>query len=95
MTKHTPATPLPLYNVAVSAETNPRQFIEYAGIAALSYDDAVYIAHAANAYPKLVEALCGALDEIAPFGPLTAGSSIAEKRAKAIRALLRSLGEID
>ena len=50
-------TNLPIYNVAVSAETEPKKFIEYAGTVALAYDDAKYIAQAANAYPKLVQAL--------------------------------------
>ena len=64
-TKHTPATPLHQWNVAASADTKPQKYIAYQGDGYnLTYDQAQHVAHAANAYPKLVEALVTARDEL-------------------------------
>jgi hypothetical protein len=56
--------------------------------------DAPYIAHAANAYPKLVEAL---RENIGVFAQLTAAypaqNGMVNKRLDALHALLRALGE--
>ena len=53
------------------------------------YHNAAYIVHAANAYPRLVEALRGVELIARVNAPLTDGSSM----HKSICALLRELGE--
>ena len=94
-TKHKPATPLPW--TLVSWDANKRtKIVEFAfrgdypvNLRGLSTGpeqrDAAYIAHAANAYPKLVEALriCAAL--VHSDGEPVCGQKV--------RALLRELGE--
>ena len=68
------------WTVAASADTPfPTQFVHYAGEASLTYDQAKYVEHAANAYPKLVEALRQLAD---------ANGSVAKARE-----LLSELGE--
>jgi hypothetical protein len=52
--------------------------------------DAAYIAHAANAYPKLVKALRQAIEDLAFPNQGPSGAAPAMER---ISALLRSLGE--
>ncbi len=93
--KHAPATPLP-WRIEPAAQQKPRVSIKVAHAVLLSdhaprmadvrlAQDAAYIAHAANAYPKLVEALktelC-ACDE----------ASAAHFQ---ISSLLRELGELE
>ncbi len=96
MTKHAPATPLP-WNV----EDNGRLIVapnttlpRYRDSAA----DAAYIAHAANAYPQLVEALRAMIEHPNPGAvadPMKRHKMQAEQIAACgnARALLRSLGE--
>ena len=60
MTKHTPATPLPWRFAKMEGGKRLALVNKHGGL--ISYLDcseekAAYIAHAANAYPKLVEAL--------------------------------------
>ena len=55
-----------------------------------SVGDAVYIAHAANAYPKLVEALRLAMRGLDPQDNANQGSVTDN-----LRALLRELGETE
>lgn len=90
-TKHAPATPLPWETVEANA-TIPIRGANGHTVASVRYDerydgpDAAYIAHAANAYPRLVEAiqndLRGYLGDFPPNHPATI-----------LRDLLRSLGE--
>jgi hypothetical protein len=78
---HTPATPLPWKVVDASVFSGKAKVciaVEYP-----NGDSAAYIAHAANAYPKLVEAL---REELFNFGDRV-------KAHERHRALLRSLGE--
>lgn len=73
-TKHQPATPLPWTTGQMPARWPER--------------DQMYAAHAANAYPKLVEALrqmCDYAD--------SSVSPVAFRAEKFARALLRELGE--
>src|SRR3990167_11495800 len=94
MTKHTPATPLPWSNPithGVSGRIDP-VCVADRGL------DATYIAHAANAYPKLVEALRTLQTRInaCELGPVHDGRAIAdemESECETSRALLRELGE--
>jgi hypothetical protein len=75
--KHSPATSLPWPGLIPEPNFAPQ--------------DAVYIVHAANAYPKLVEALRVSLRVSSlPFDH-------ADKRAnpERLRALLRELGEAE
>jgi hypothetical protein len=62
-----------------------RRLDDKAGVFAM--DDAAYIVHAANSYPRLMEALSGALDSQECNGHI--GVQMVEE----IRTLLRSLGE--
>lgn len=84
-------TNLPIYNVAVSAETEPRKFIEYAGTVALAYDDAKYIAHAANSYQELVAALRNCVKAQDATGGPKGSTELAV--TEGARFLLRKLGE--
>jgi hypothetical protein len=54
-------------------------------------ENAAYLCHAANSYPRLVEALQGVELIARVNSPITDGSPM----HKAIVALLRSLGEIE
>jgi hypothetical protein len=97
MTKHTPATPLPW--ISADCYVEAKAALAGRGIAGVGViaetrnedspqaDDAnaSYIAHAANAYPKLVEALRAVLAKDG-HGLRTTGELPA-------RALLRELGE--
>lgn len=103
-TKHKPATPLPwkkslgmpcrhpYYLIRTDEETHAMRSVAKVDIAARggSDIDAAYIAHAANAYPKLVEALRAIVspDEDG-FTILSSGN----RDARRITALLRELGE--
>lgn len=82
-----PATALPIWTVVPSAETNPQQYVAWSGEArSLTYDQATFIAHAANAYPKLVSILS-----------LIASTRGLEERyghmLRDVNALLKDLGE--
>jgi hypothetical protein len=68
-----PATPLP--------------WTEEVAILPEHQQDVIYIVHAANSYPRLMEALSGALDSQECNGHI--GVQMVEE----IRTLLRSLGE--
>ncbi len=95
MTKHTPATPLP-WETLPAARSNlvhVETSTDHAPVCSLPKaraDDAAYIAHAANAYPKLVEALRDAANGLDTTGQTTPQSNAARNNA---RALLRELGE--
>lgn len=72
------------------------QMVEYDKRNAVPVQDARYIAHAANAYPKLVEALRAASREL--WQALGGGDdddcrTIADARCKRFDSLLRELGE--
>jgi hypothetical protein len=94
-TKHKPATALPWSVAGFSTSRvrgvhaasgklrNVADFVEYVGDKG---EDAAYATHAANAYPKLVEALRGILQGD--------GASWAT-RATVARDLLRELGEAE
>jgi hypothetical protein len=100
VTKHTPATPLPWRVGAVT----PARFPAYPIVGDVivadvsirarggSDKDAAYIAHAANAYPKLVEALRSGIMSLEAF---VAIDRIPANNAglRDMRALLRELGE--
>lgn len=97
MTKHAPATPLP-WKTDENDELPPAVIRdnEYGdGIAEVQgeQNDADYIAHAANAYPKLVEAL----RVIADRPPADDGEHAAEVNwiVATAAALLRELGEAE
>ena len=102
-TKHTPATPLPWAIDLVQTRRvmfrGTHRIISASAVPALAFDEreAAYIAHAANAYPKLVEALRKAIRELrienvnadGEQKPNTPIAIVNEDFA----ALLRSLGE--
>ncbi len=95
MTAHKPATPLPwaAQPIGVAGKNNdiPISSIEPNVTDATHAQDAAYIAHACNAYPRLVEALRQALDFIADRSDdLDEGEQHAVGSAD---ALLRELGE--
>jgi hypothetical protein len=96
MTKHTPATPLPFsvdvspFKIYVHGNAGPRNICESPRLDEHSRQDAAYIAHAANAYSKLVEALRLAANGLDTTGQTTKQSNDARNHA---RALLRELGE--
>jgi hypothetical protein len=86
VTKHTPATPLPWTHQATRKPMMPLvaangEWISSPYNRVGDIEDFEYIAHAANAYPKLVEAL----------REVIAGRYEAD--ASRARALLRELGE--
>ena len=88
MTKHTPATPLPWSSFATDVHgpvpterTHTRKTVANCGHA---HKDAAYIAHAANAYPRLVEFAQG----VAAMNPHPSSD-----RGNDARALLREIGE--
>ena len=84
-TKTTPATPLPYITNKREevAAANDFRTVARCVHASNAPQDAAYIVHAANAYPKLVEALKEAIATTSP------DSAFLESRV----ALLRSLGE--
>ena len=90
-TKHTPATPLP-WRVSPARPAEVQQQSGTYSIGLMGMDgaaNAAYIAHAANAYPRLVDALRGliALDVVL-------GREFYDRQTVAdARALLRELGE--
>lgn len=96
--RHAPATPLPWRTVASYQPATKREEMSpyllaadgdnVAASALRGVDDAAYIAHACNAYPRLVEALRNCIAEIDD------GDGMPGDFADAI-ALLRSLGEGD
>ena len=92
MSNHKPATALPFY---VESDTivydNDGRFVAECHDAnsdigtQTEYQAAAYIAHAANAYPRLIEALRGIANDVsADFGDCPLGK---------VRALLAELGE--
>ena len=63
-------------------------------VARTTHDDAAYIVHACNAYPKLVEALRVAADQIAYLQEISGNDKHGPLDAlRDARALLRELGE--
>jgi len=92
MTKHAPATPLPwMYGELTEGVITPKG----APVASIPDDgifeadiDMRYLAHAANAYPKLVAGLRSTLELI-----YSAGDMADSRTYKLAAALLRSLGE--
>ena len=98
-TKHTPATPLPW-----TPEIHKRGKRTVGSLHQIRFHasdkDAAYIAHAANSYPLLVEALrvLQARIDACELGPVNTGREQADKIAEecaATRALLRELGEAE
>jgi len=102
--KHTPATPLPweqgpsgLNERVMGSSRSGYSRTHICNVkSAMSPNicsaDAAYIAHAANAYPRLVAALQSALrqvDELTDYEP-----GVGEDYGSDYRALLRELGEL-
>lgn len=87
-TKIRPATPLPweVDEEATICGNNSAVAFTRRRESAYMDEDAAYIAHAANAYPKLVEALRALHKEAGDFYGTT-------KNMRKARALLRQLGE--
>lgn len=83
-TKHTPATPLP-WHIHPRDPAMIMDAPEHTVIGDVPKANAAYIAHTANAYPKLVDALRAQLDFARAQGN--------NKNATVIAALLRELGE--
>jgi len=79
MTKHTPATPLPW------------TWRTPTGVTGMT--DLQYAAHAANAYPKLVEALRGLMEQYVGDRSRENVIGPAGLAADNARSLLKSLGE--
>lgn len=111
-TKHTPATPLPWRVIEErgnrpaiyvngplradrTADLNSRSIAKLYNLTGWQAD-AAYIAHAANAYPKLVEALLECVDAIeAADQPKSDLPEWQRERVSNALALLRDLGEIE
>lgn len=96
MTKHTPATPLPWRRAPQSRGAHrllagDKLVGEASHYNEGAYENAAYIAHTANAYPRLVEALRGMVDVADTLGGNA--PEILWRQAEASRALLRELGE--
>ena len=90
-TKHTPATPLPWVHINGSVVGQPAKRSGYSD-KDRARDDS-YRAHAANAYPKLVEALRDLMLRCdGEEGVRADGSNI---QTMAASALLQSLGELE
>jgi hypothetical protein len=88
-----PATPLPWITNERTAIVGAEAFCPVAKCDAAEPDayqaqDAAYIVHAANSYPRLVEALKDILHPITGFHNLTNSNEMA------FRALLNELGEL-
>jgi hypothetical protein len=95
MTKHTPATPLPWTHQATRKPMMPLvaangEWISSPYNRVGDIEDFEYIAHAANAYPKLVEAL-RVIAETPRSAPSVPQDIVRVRRIAA--ALLRELGE--
>ena len=89
-----PATALP-WTVLKAREDMSASIAELDGAYTnepMHVNDAVYIAHACNAYPKLVAALLPLIEALAMDVPDHFADKHAEK-VNAARALLRELGE--
>lgn len=108
MTKHTPATPLPWKVVQAGDPNNvPRIMSEKGGVAVLCVNrfmgekgpskeemqQAAYLAHACNAYPKLVEALREATESLDDLLRAPKAKHFRQEEATRFYALLRELGE--
>lgn len=91
MTKHTPVTPLPWTVKGASVFNGPRKVCT--AVEHIDGDSAAYIAHAANAYPKMVEALRIIKEQtyVDAYGPELRGQNQANHRRAS--ELLRELGE--
>jgi hypothetical protein len=99
MTKHTPATPLP-WATRKPAKANIYTLTDNTAAIAMAthhhgtqkqFENAAYIAHACNSYPRLVEAL---REHIAYLGKDVPSYDCGKRRSyDAARALLRELGE--
>lgn len=100
--RHKPATPLPFRIAAVSPARHPSYPIAasiegrtvevgrvYIAARGGSDKDAAYIAHACNAYPKLVDAL----QDMAAYQRLVGGPE--NSKFKHVQTLLRELGEAE
>ena len=106
-TKHQPATALPWRTVAsYQPQTRKEEMSPYvlgadgenvAASALRGVDDAAYIAHAANAYPKLVEVLraCIRADNLRAFERGQREPEFQHSADHPARAILRDLGEIE
>jgi hypothetical protein len=89
-TKHTPATPLPWHTeYAVNIVCSDGHEYDDREIGA-AFKNASYLAHAANAYPRLVEDLQACVTQNADFEHMTDECAAAFRAA---RALLRELEE--
>ncbi len=87
MAKHQPATPLPWVaegHHVTNADPNTTMYIVVKR--ASPRENAAYLAHAANAYPRLVESLAAIAGQEGPGTYTPEGS--------AARALLNELGEL-
>ena len=80
------------WTIAVSADTNPQQYVAFRADAKLTHDQAQYVAHAANAYPKMVEALRRIHQQ--RVGLTQEANPLAASFCDQAGALLRSLGEV-
>jgi len=94
-TKHTPATPLPFsvdeqrYQIRIVGSKRNKTIAMTGRIDDETRQQSAYIAHAANAYPRLVEAL---RDMLAAEELVRADKAV-EKAWGAAYDLLRELGE--
>lgn len=99
-TKHAPATPLPWIPSVKGILSTTGNDVAYVYF---EFKDTGYIAHAANAYPKLVEALrsvvglaeahASRLVRERESTEFAAGAHAAEADCAKVRALLEELGE--
>lgn len=101
-TKHKPATPLPWKYGELSQNIIGQRGQLIAECVEADFDDAAYISHAANAYPKLVAALRGEYPDQPLYGQWAQErfeSGFAHDRktynAEMTYALLRELGEAE
>jgi hypothetical protein len=97
VTKHQPATPLPwqsledgrshvkLVHVETTSDNTAGAGLPVCSINRARIGDAEYLTHAANAYPKLVEALRDTLED--------RSQHLNRDQVDAILSLLRELGE--
>ena len=83
-----PATPLPWSSVGPKTAEKTVIMSHSKNLGAFERDDAAYIVHACNAYPKLVEAIHMLLQN--PSGEYGHHSNA----AGAVKQLLRELGEL-
>ena len=100
-TKHTPATPLPWETTSMVGDEWHERVVrrgwpssELRDLDCGNHQDAAYIAHAANAYPKLVEALLESADDANRAGGSRADlNSILDAISLRARSVLIELGE--